>query len=119
MFCFWNGQADRKVKEYNSKATNLSLIPSTTKQANGIDFSLKFQHDTERMLSNSIKTEIKPKLKAYLNTLRTNVETAMKQELDLSDKCDKLQDEYSEKCSVNKDIQNKYECVIDTQHHSI
>lgn len=101
-------EADQKVKEYNSKAISLSLIPNTTKQANGVDFSLKFQpHDPERMLSKPVKSEIKPKLKAYLNTLRTNLEATMKQELDLSDKRDKLQDEYSEKCTLNKDIQNK------------
>jgi SMC interacting uncharacterized protein involved in chromosome segregation len=96
------------VKEYNSKAINVSLIPSTTKQANGIDFSLKFQpHDPERMLSKPIKMEIKPKLKSYLNTLRSDLEATTKQELDLCDKCDKLQDEYNEKCALNKDTQSK------------
>lgn len=100
--------ASTSVKEYNSRATDIGLIPSTSKRAHGISYEIKFEpHDGEHMLSKDVKRDIKPHFESLLTTLRGKLETRQFQEMDLQDKLTTLQETYQDKCNSNKRLQTE------------
>ena len=100
--------ASTGVKEYNSRATDIGLIPSTSKRAHGISYEIKFEpHDGEHMLSKDVKRDIKPHFESLLTTLRNKLETRQFQEMDLQDKLTTLQETYQDKCNSNKRLQTE------------
>eukprot|EP00003_Mantamonas_plastica_P012512 TRINITY_DN22435_c0_g1_i1.p1 TRINITY_DN22435_c0_g1~~TRINITY_DN22435_c0_g1_i1.p1 ORF type:complete len:629 (+),score=276.58 TRINITY_DN22435_c0_g1_i1:39-1889(+) len=72
-------ELDGTLEVYNSKVEALDLVPSTTENANGVEFSLELNMEATKakdVLSGDLKGTIKPALNALKETFAINLSTA-------------------------------------------
>lgn len=103
-------ELEKAIATFNSLATELSIVPSTAKYAEGRDLAIEFQPSTQS-ISLDVDAAIKPLVKNLKEKFAASFRKSQEQLLDLHEKKERAEESLKDRLEEQKTLQNKHKAL--------